>query len=1000
MDSRGGKTGGGGLGEMSTEDLIAAFKAAMSANFRDQTFLDALFNFMLGDPVKYESTVPTFQEFAQAILTELGTRNLSDSQKVDLENAKKDSTSKGSKAEIDNANNEFTKAAKDQQAEVKKQTQESTLVGDADDDQLDSFAESYFKGNGGSVDKAEFLESIESMGGKWNGAAIVDKDGNVAEIATEVYQGKLSLSNDDPACAALDALNGVGWLSDGQGATGGGGGGGSGGSGGSEAAAPADPGVTSETNATQTTAQVSLSVSTKRTANCQYSTTAGFVYGNGTAFSTTGQYNHNTSVDGTKHPYYVACKDVDTAGVSAAIKIDFTLDLSQDPNNQPKINVTTPATQTDANPKLSLTTDRNAACKYNKDVTFTYATGGTTMTVDTARRAFEVALAAYADGDYTFYVACRDDSTGAVSEVKTITTKLNRNNSGNAPVITDKTAKYQNMASTTIEIETKRNSICKYRENNDFNFDDNNGTVFSTDSGATGVTVHKSALTGLSGGNHKFYVVCKDVATGATNATGTEIIFTVSNGAPEVTSTTPAAQTGSDPKLSVTTNMKAVCKYNKGATFDYATAGTEMAATENWQSHSVSLVSLSDGAYDFYVICRDYLSTASFSEARKVSTSINRSAIDTDGPEVKNATAGFQTVNNPKLMVTTDKDSNCKYGTNDFDYASGGTLFVQTGETTHSVELSNLANGQHAYYVVCQRISNNVTSPKGYQIIFTTDTSGDANVCNNLSSNDRKNDGNRSYASDSEGDSVYPWQSVETGTREKFAKVDWFAGYQFTPTKDGQVTQLCGFFDSGTNNEVSLFNGSYKELAKTKVAGNGKWKCVDVTPAEIKADGRYYVVTYIDNGPIYYEYKSGLFPIESNDIVIEAGIRQTIIDDESMTSIIKYDYMIFGLVDIKVSYVPTSTAGPEVTGVGPKGMVYNTSTAITALTADNASCRFDREDVDYSQMAYNLPWVASGSYSQKICGLEDGDYTFYVRCKDASGKTNNGSKMVKFKIEK
>ena len=350
------------------------------------------------------------------------------------------------------------------------------------------------------------------------------------------------------------------------------------------------------------------------------------------------------------------------------------------------------------------------------------------------------------------------------------------------------------------------------------------------------------------------------------------------------------------------------------------------------------------------------------------------------------------------LSVNTNFDSTCQYGTSTFSFGRG-TYFTTDGAADHSVKLSGIANGQHSYYVICKRTSNNAVSPQGYQIIFTVNAAGDANACLTLSSNDRQSDSDRASSGDTGSDTVYPWQSVETGTREKFTKVDWYAGYQFTPEKDGQVTQLCGYFDSGVTNKVSLFNGAYSEIASAQIAGTGKWKCANISPTAVVADGRYYVITRANNTPIYFEYKSGLLPADAGDVVIEAGIRQTFIQGKFKTDIVKYDYMVFGLVDVKISFGDTSTSGPKIDSVGPTGTIYGSSTSIIAQTKDDATCSFDRDDVDYSKMKYSLSKISAGSFGQKICGLEDGDYTFYVRCKNNASGADNASEAVQFTVE-
>jgi len=310
--------------------------------------------------------------------------------------------------------------------------------------------------------------------------------------------------------------------------------------------------------------------------------------------------------------------------------------------------------------------------------------------------------------------------------------------------------------------------------------------------------------------------------------------------------------------------------------------------------------------------------------------------------------------------------------------------------------LNNLADGTHTYYVICK--NDTAEAQSELMMIMFVVNAGQADVCADLVSNDRKNNANRSYWGNQNSNSAYLWQAVETGTRDKFEKVDWHAGYQFTPEKDGKVSQLCGNFAAGTANRVSLYDGSYTELAGVQITGNDAWKCADIAPVEIKTDRRYYVIARIDNNPVYFEYKSGMLPKRTGNAVIEAGIRQSAGQQAFDYDIRKYDYMIFGLVDARVSWSPATLNGPAFITAGPNGTVAGDSTVLSLITSGASECRFGREDVDYAQMSYLMGKTAADNFAQKVCGLEAGDYTFYARCRNTGGAENNMSAAITFTI--
>jgi len=368
-------------------------------------------------------------------------------------------------------------------------------------------------------------------------------------------------------------------------------------------------------------------------------------------------------------------------------------------------------------------------------------------------------------------------------------------------------------------------------------------------------------------------------------------------------------------------------------------------------------------------------------------------------PTISNLTTAIQTGSSPVLAVTTNRAAACQ-----FNYAGGfsygaGTTFDTTGGYNHNTILANAAAGAKIYYVVCKDNATGGVSD-ALKIEFKVNASDTDSNCVALSSNDRQNDDDRTGSGDDDEDSSYPWRSAEAGTRESFSKVDWYAGYQFTPDQDGYVTQLCGYFDEGFTNRVSLFNGSYTEIAAAQVAGKDGWKCVNISPVAVVADKRYYVIARIEDGPVYFEYKSGLLPRDTGEVVIEAGIRQLGDSGDFKTGIVKYDYMVLGLVDIKITFKSTSTDGPEVSSISPTGTVKSSSATLSVQTEENATCKFDRDDVEYAEMKYTFGLTGAKSHEQKVCGLEDGSYSFYVRCKSADGEVNNGSTVIQFNISK
>jgi hypothetical protein len=108
--------------------------------------------------------------------------------------------------------------------------------------------------------------------------------------------------------------------------------------------------------------------------------------------------------------------------------------------------------------------------------------------------------------------------------------------------------------------------------------------------------------------------------------------------------------------------------------------------------------------------------------------------------------------------------------------------------------------------------------------------------------------------------------------------------------------------------------------------------------------------------------------------------------------------MIFGLVDVRISWAPQTLSGPAIASFGPRGNVDDEDAVLSVQAPGAAECRFGREDVSYDQMSYPMNKNAAGKFVGRVCDLEQGAYTFYARCKDAGGAKNNVSAATTFTV--
>ena len=137
-------------------------------------------------------------------------------------------------------------------------------------------------------------------------------------------------------------------------------------------------------------------------------------------------------------------------------------------------------------------------------------------------------------------------------------------------------------------------------------------------------------------------------------------------------------------------------------------------------------------------------------------------------------------------------------------------------------------------------------------------------------------------------------------------------------------------------------------------------------------------------------------PLDAEDATVESGIRQLATEDFGK-DIKKYDYMVFGLADVRIDFSKANTDGPEVSSPAPSGSISDSDTKISVETNIDSTCRYSREDIDYADMKYTFGKTSGKSHEQKICDLDSGPFTFYVRCKGATGE-NNTSTPIQFEV--
>ncbi|MBW6461477.1 MAG: hypothetical protein K0B07_00290 [DPANN group archaeon] len=92
------------------------------------------------------------------------------------------------------------------------------------------------------------------------------------------------------------------------------------------------------------------------------------------------------------------------------------------------------------------------------------------------------------------------------------------------------------------------------------------------------------------------------------------------------------------------------------------------------------------------------------------------------------------------------------------------------------------------------------------------------------------------------------------------------------------------------------------------------------------------------------------------------------------------------------------TTPPQILTFTPTEDQHVNTFNLGATTNENATCKYDTIDTDYSAMANTFTTTGTTIHTQELT-LTDGAYTFYTRCQDNYGNSNQESNMTSFTID-
>ena len=736
-----------------------------------------------------------------------------------------------------------------------------------------------------------------------------------------------------------------------------------------------------------TVAETDFVVSTNHNAVCKLSDTDQAYASMPWTFTTTGGKTHSVHLinfDPGASKVYVRCRDMEANTVmskSAVFTVTYNTSGGGGDNTIDGLTMTLVGPTkaiTVAETDFVISTSHNAVCKLS-DTDQAYASMPWTFTT-TGGKTHSVHLINFDPGASKVYVRCRDLETGIVSSKSAVFT-ITYNSGGDDTTTDDTTTDDTTTDDTTTDDTTGDDTVTDDTTTDDTTTDDTTGDDDMTDD---------DSATGDD-----------DTTTDDTTTDDTTTDDTTTDTTPPVISgALPTGTVSASPvTVSVKTDEKATCKLDV-IDKDYDSLKMTLKADSEKKSHSIKVMALSSGDYKVYVRCVDVAGNKN-TKSTVISFKVTLGGTDKTPPEISNPLPK-DTISSIDVQIsveTAKENATCKFDTQDTDYDSMASDFDQTGGTIHKSQFMALGDGNYTVYVRCKDVAGNVNTSSA-KIVFKIDTTGSFN-------NSGKDTGGDDVVGEimtAKGD--YVWQNDDAGKLGSFPWVNWFAGYEFIPQKDGAITELCGFFDNKAL-MVNLYDESFRLLAAAKVNSGNNWNCAPISPVTVAKGKNYFVAVNASQSSVNYKYQCcnpSLLPRTIKDVKVVAGVRQAN-KNAFGTGIKRYAYLLFGLVDVKFSsgsvLAPTAsdTTPPVITDPLPSGTISNNKPTISVKTDENATCRFEHSGVSYSNMKHVFSQTGGLTHTKVIGPKKDGTYVRYVRCKDAAGNKNTKSVKITFTIK-
>ncbi len=378
-----------------------------------------------------------------------------------------------------------------------------------------------------------------------------------------------------------------------------------------------------------------------------------------------------------------------------------------------------------------------------------------------------------------------------------------------------------------------------------------------------------------------------------------------------------------------------------------------------------------------------------------------------------------------QISLATDESATCRYAvTAGTSYGSMSGTFATMGGTTHSTQVSGLADGtSYTYYVRCQDTSGNANTTD-FIIAFSI-ASPSAQPSDEIAAYGL-DEGSGPTATDASGNSNHGTIVGATWTTQgRYGSALGFDGNNDrvsgpTITLGGAFT-LMAWINNPSNAaiETILTVGSTRDVylsngVLTLYTGNNEFRFGAPVPT---SSWQHVAVTYQSGTVAAYVNGAARGTIASGSLGSATGRLQV---GAWASGTENWDFF-GGVVDEVRVYDRALTAGEIQTAMStPIGGAQPDTTApmrsngqpsgtlpsgtqsaqISLATDESATCRYSvTAGTAYGAMSGTFTTTGGTTHSRQVSGLVDGtSYTYYVRCQDTSGNANSTDFAITFTV--